>query len=367
VASGSIADTSALGDDAPNSKYFTPSSVWPAFKVYTAEPGDGDNAYVEIITSSGPSNTDPIVSDIPDQTINEGESFTVINLDDYVSDAEDSDDLITWSYLGNSDLTIDITDRVATITYLVDWTGSETITFTAEDTGGLTDSDDATFTVNPAPVGITLVQDNSFAHDYNSPDYGISVSLDSAATAGNLLVSGVAIDKASGTITIPSGFTLVEKGEGGVSSGAMAYKVATGGETTISWSWTENQEGSVWVGGYSGLVTSDVLDVSAENESFMADGDTTNSISTGTTAATGQADELAVALFASDSGNSVGTSRSWSNGFSIIDEVTTTSGSPFLNVASKTLDVIGVVESTLSHDGSDESYAMVATFKASTL
>jgi len=62
----------------------------------------------------------------------------------------------------------------------------------------------------------------------------------------------------------------------------------------------------------------------------------------------------------------VGSTRSWTNGFTTIAEVTTTSGSPFLNVAIKTLDTIGAVESTLSHDGNDESYAMIATFKALT-
>jgi uncharacterized repeat protein (TIGR02543 family) len=179
-----------------------------------------------------------------------------------------------------------------------------------------------------------------------------------------LLITGVAIDKNSGTITIPSGFTLIQKGEGGIASGAMAYKIATGGETTISWSWTVNQEGSVWIGEYSGLVPTDVLDVSAENEAYLSTA--TNTISTGTTPSTTQANELAIVLFASDSNNSVGNTRTWTNGFITLKEITdiTYSGGPFLNVASKTLTAIGTVESTLTHNGNDESYAMVATFKA---
>jgi hypothetical protein len=91
-------------------------------------------------------NTPPTVSDIPDQTIIGGSSFTTINLDDFVTD-ENPDSSITWTYSGNTDLTIDITNHVATITYPVEWIGSETITFKATDTGGLTGSDAATYTV----------------------------------------------------------------------------------------------------------------------------------------------------------------------------------------------------------------------------
>ncbi len=75
-----------------------------------------------------PVNQAPVVSGIPDQTINEGESFTTINLDDYVSDVDNTDAEIVWSYSGNSQLTVDITNRVATVTIPdADWNGSETI------------------------------------------------------------------------------------------------------------------------------------------------------------------------------------------------------------------------------------------------
>jgi hypothetical protein len=105
-------------------------------------------------------NTPPVVSNIPGQTISEGASFTQINLDDYVTDVEDSDEDIDWSYSGNVELLVSIVNRVATIsTPNSNWYGMETITFVAEDTGGLTDSDDATFTVtannppSPPPPG----------------------------------------------------------------------------------------------------------------------------------------------------------------------------------------------------------------------
>ena len=72
----------------------------------------------------------------------------LFHLDDYVSDVEDADADISWTYSGNIELSVDITDRVATIsTPDADWFGSETITFTAEDLGTLTASDAATFTL----------------------------------------------------------------------------------------------------------------------------------------------------------------------------------------------------------------------------
>ena len=73
---------------------------------------------------------------------------------------------MTWTYIGNTDLIVDITARVATITMpSVDWNGSETITFRATDPGALFDEDAATFTVsadNDAPV-VTDIPDQTIS------------------------------------------------------------------------------------------------------------------------------------------------------------------------------------------------------------
>jgi hypothetical protein len=158
---GSIADTSTMGTNTPNDAYFTATTMWPTFKNYNAPLiGDADNAYYELITSSGPTNTPPVVSDIPDQTITVGDTFTTITLDNYVSDVEDPDTSISWTPSGYTDLIVTIANRIAIITAPADWTGTETVTFTATDTGALFDSDDATFTVNAAPtVGWTAYND----------------------------------------------------------------------------------------------------------------------------------------------------------------------------------------------------------------
>ena len=102
-------------------------------------------------------NDAPVVSDIPDQTIAEGSTFTTVDLDALVADVDDADASLVWTYAGNTALTVSIDiNRIATITIPdTDWNGSETVTFTATDPGALFDSDPATFTVtavNDAPV-----------------------------------------------------------------------------------------------------------------------------------------------------------------------------------------------------------------------
>ena len=117
--------------------------------------GDAVSNYVDFNPWIGTSPFDlaPAVSDIPDQTTDEGGTFVDIYLDDYVSDADNADDEIIWTYSGNTDLTVNIVNRVATIDIPGNWTGAETITFKATDPGGLSDSESATFTVNDTGLG----------------------------------------------------------------------------------------------------------------------------------------------------------------------------------------------------------------------
>jgi hypothetical protein len=159
-------------------------------------------------------NDAPLVSDIPNQTIEEGESFAAINLDDYVSDVDNTDAEMNWSYAGNTELSVSITDRVATITAPNEnWNGSESITFTATDPSLLSDTDDATFTVtavNDGPVvsdipNQTITEGNNFA-TINLDDYVSDVDNTDAemnwSYAGNTELS-VSITDRIATITIP--------------------------------------------------------------------------------------------------------------------------------------------------------------------
>ena len=60
----------------------------------------------------------PAVSDIASQTIEEGETFSTISLDDFVTDPDHADSEISWSFSGNSDLTVSIDgSRIASVTH----------------------------------------------------------------------------------------------------------------------------------------------------------------------------------------------------------------------------------------------------------
>ncbi len=130
----------------------------------------------KIICSVIEVNDPPVVTDIPNQTIAEGSTFMTISLDNYVSDPDHTDSQMTWTYSGNSALTVSIVSRVATITIpSLDWNGAETITFRATDPGSLWDDDPATFTVtvmneNNPPIFGTPTPTNS------SPNNPLSLS-----------------------------------------------------------------------------------------------------------------------------------------------------------------------------------------------
>jgi gliding motility-associated-like protein len=105
-----------------------------------------------------PVNDVPVITDIPNQTIEEGGSFIDINLDTYISDVETSDTNMVWSIeeASTNNINISITNRIATVTLSdVNWNGSETFIFRAEDEEGALVFDLVTFTVTPindAPV-----------------------------------------------------------------------------------------------------------------------------------------------------------------------------------------------------------------------
>ncbi len=162
----------------------------------------------------------PVVSDIPDQTIDQGQSFTQINLDDYVTDLDDADSLITWSatmFKSIGTITVDIVDRVATINVSPDFAGSAVFEFTATDPDGNSASDQATFTVNTpaneppvvsdipdqtvtAPATFTPINLDDYVTD---PDDADSTIIWTSSGSSQLTVS--IVDRVA-TITYPNGF-----------------------------------------------------------------------------------------------------------------------------------------------------------------
>ncbi len=93
----------------------------------------------------------PLVHDIANQTIELGESFSIFDLDDYLTELDG--DGITWSISGNSSLNINVdAENLITITPVDGaWTGTEVLTFTAMDDNAnqFNSSDTASFTIIP--------------------------------------------------------------------------------------------------------------------------------------------------------------------------------------------------------------------------
>lgn len=128
---------------------YSPYSNFHGSDSFSYRAGDGNllsnMAIVSLTVTSV--NDAPVIDDILDQTITEGQSFTTIALDDYVSDPDHLDSELDWTTSGAVDLMVNIVDRVATITAPADRNGSETITFRATDPEGDYDEDAAIFTV----------------------------------------------------------------------------------------------------------------------------------------------------------------------------------------------------------------------------
>jgi sugar lactone lactonase YvrE len=120
------------------------------------------SASVSFLVNVNPVNDPPVVSDIVNQTILEGSSFTPIILDDFVTDIDNDKTTILWTATGMENLIIKITNRIATIAPSHDnWSGTETIRFIAKDPEGLTSSDIIHFTVIHKPQITNLKNDSN--------------------------------------------------------------------------------------------------------------------------------------------------------------------------------------------------------------
>lgn len=109
-------------------------------------------------------NAAPEISAIPEQSINQGTTvFPTVSLNNYVSDAEDDDSQLQWTYRLQADSKLSVSinaSRQLNVTVNDNtWYGSETITLKAKDTGSgafqKTDSVNVVFTVkkgNEPPV-----------------------------------------------------------------------------------------------------------------------------------------------------------------------------------------------------------------------
>jgi hypothetical protein len=111
----------------------------------------------------------PVITQISDQTIDEGGTFSQILLDNYVTDTDDSDSDLVWNYYGNMELIVTLNNRILTVTPPdIEWSGHETITLVVTDPSHLVDSAEVKFSVNPVndpPKWTTEIPEFTFKED----------------------------------------------------------------------------------------------------------------------------------------------------------------------------------------------------------
>ena len=99
-----------------------------------------------------PVNDPPVIEGIEDQEITAGEVFTTFDLDDYVTDVDNSLSDMAYSASSSSHLNIAINAENVVSISVVDaaWSGAEVVTFSVDD-GTDSSAQDVSFTVNEVP------------------------------------------------------------------------------------------------------------------------------------------------------------------------------------------------------------------------
>ena len=160
----------------PRKQYTALGKTLVRLRVTDEDGGVGtDTASVRIVLDN------PIVGVIPNQTIQEGGTFTPIPLDDHVEDPFYADANLVWTYRGNMDLKISLNGHVFSAAVPdSEWAGSETVALIATNPKNFSDSTFVTFqvnSVNDRPQWVRPVPDFAFDEDSS-----LAVPLDSLRT-----------------------------------------------------------------------------------------------------------------------------------------------------------------------------------------
>jgi hypothetical protein len=175
------------------------------------------------------------------------------------------------------------------------------------------------------------------------------------ATAGNLLVAAWQARTNPGTVTPPSGWLQAFTDLGALNAPTIYlwYKVAAGSETGAAVGTINSVTQDIFVWEYQGFTGTPTLD-----RTISANSATTTTMSTGTTLATTDANEIAVAMVGLQAtGGAIVTP--WTNSY--IDD--TSRATTAMYIATKSLSSIGTQETTLAWTTSRKAAAGIATFK----
>jgi len=112
---------------------------------------DDDGGVATDTANVAATNYPPVIQTIPNQTIDEGDTFLPIDLDDFVIDEDQSIEELEWIYSGNTDLLVALDNQTHILTVAApdsEWAGEETIHLSVRDPGDQVDETDVTFIVN---------------------------------------------------------------------------------------------------------------------------------------------------------------------------------------------------------------------------
>ena len=146
----------------------TPNIDWNGSEkvTFTAADPEGGKASATVLLTVKSINDPPVMTDIPDQTIQEKAQFKPIELDKFVSDIDHAKNQLKWTITGNKDIKVSLdANRKATFTLPSKyWNGSEAITFKVTDPEGASDERTVNFTVesiNDAPEFTKKIPDQT--------------------------------------------------------------------------------------------------------------------------------------------------------------------------------------------------------------
>ncbi|MBD3315836.1 MAG: tandem-95 repeat protein, partial [Chitinivibrionales bacterium] len=118
---------------------------------YRATDGNDQSNTATVTIEVKPINDAPVLSAIPNQNTTKGSPFSSIDLDDYVVDADHTDDELQWSVSGGNNIQVSIDDATHVATATVGdqfWDGTEQLVFTVTDPAGVSRTDTVSFTVS---------------------------------------------------------------------------------------------------------------------------------------------------------------------------------------------------------------------------
>jgi L-ascorbate metabolism protein UlaG (beta-lactamase superfamily) len=142
-----------------------PSDDWRGSETLLIEACDPGGACdtAEVVFAVLEENDPPVIA-LTDQPIFPGEAFSPITLAEHVSDVDHAVEDIAWSYSGNTELAVTITEGVLQVELPDEgWRGGETIQLEACDPGGACDSVEVLFTVlGESDLLITYVHNAGF-------------------------------------------------------------------------------------------------------------------------------------------------------------------------------------------------------------